>query len=93
MLFLQFLSFTLKFNAIFQGITLLIVFAGLPLLSYYSAFLDVPGQEFLAQHVGTFQKWLLVSGGIFWFSLSFVLGVRKIYGKQSKDFRTKFTSA
>ena len=93
MLLLQFLSFILKFNAIFQGITLLIVFAGLPLLSYYSTFFDAPGQEFLAQHIGTFQKWLFFSGGIFWFCISFVLGLRKIYGEQSKDFRTKFTSA
>jgi len=92
MLLLQFLSFLLKFNAIFQGVTLLIVFAGLPLVSHYSVFFGMPGQEFLAQHIGTFQKWLFFSGGIFLFCISFVLGLKKIYGEQSKDFKTKFTS-
>ena len=82
---LQFLSYILKFNAIFQSITLFIVFGALPLASYYSGVFGVPGQEFLAQHIGVFQKWVFISGGIFWFFLSFVFGARKIYGEQGED--------
>lgn len=93
MLLRKFLSFILKFNLKFQGINLLVVFAGLPLVNHYSALFGVPGQEFLAQNIGTIQKWVLASGGIFWCCISFVLGGRKIYGEQDKDFRSKTASA
>jgi hypothetical protein len=85
-LLLQLIFFMLKFNMIFQGITLLIVFVGLPVLNHYAALIGVPGQELLAQHIGPLSKWALVMSVMFWGCISFIWGLKKIYGNHDKGF-------
>ena len=92
-LLFQLSAYVLKFNLIFQGITLFIVFVGLPVLNHYSALFGVPGQEILAQNIGTLQKWMLAVGGMFWACISVVRGVKKMYGDQNNDLRSKSVSA